>query len=185
MVGSERTPGAVTFVYHDADGGSGYNHDTCPLDEQTGFIGQDILQEKNICFKDMVPTQKMFSVENTQNGYHRPYGLMHQWVSEKGAGQWLKLSAKTAQYVESLRLIFDNGLDVDGKDIISPKMVRDYDVRLDDGFVISIRDNIQRQNRIFLHRPVKEAVIEFLRTWGEESIALYAAEMEPPRSTEE
>lgn len=185
MVGSERTPGAVTFVYHDADGGSGYNHDTCPLDEQTGFIGQDILQEKNICFKDMVPTQKMFSVENTQNGYHRPYGLMHQWVSEKGAGQWLKLSAKTAQYVESLRLIFDNGLDVDGKDIISPKMVRDYDVRLDDGFVISIRDNIQRQNRIFLRRTVKEAVIEFLRTWGEESIALYAAEMEPPRSTEE
>ena len=183
-VSEERIPGAVSYKYHDKDHESGYNHDTCPIDVKTGFIGQDWVKF-NINFQNILPEQNIFRAENVFNGHSRPYGHMNMWASESVDGQSLILTADQPELVKEMHLILDNSLDIDGKDQISPKMVKDYDVILttDSGRkVIPVRENFQRHNIIPIGEKVSKIQIDFLTTYGDKSIGVYAVKLVPPQN---
>ena len=173
----ERVPGAVSYIYHDKDGGSGFNHDSWPLDEKTTYIGEDWVKF-NINFRNIVPKQDIFRPENVLNGFSRPYGHMNMWLSESVDGQNITLSCGKLERVEQIHLIFDNSLDSDLAFVISPRVVKDYDVILTTKTgekTISVRNNYQRQNILDIHQEISQVRIEFLNTFGQEkSIGIYA-----------
>ena len=106
---------------------------------------------------------------------------MNMWLSESVDGQNITLSCGKLERVEQIHLIFDNSLDSDLAFVISPRVVKDYDVILTTKTgekTISVRNNYQRQNILDIHQEISQVRIEFLNTFGQEkSIGIYAIKL--------
>ncbi len=177
--GNWMLPGAVTSKFY-TEKNDGYNHNTCPLAAETGFVGQDNLFKKfNLSFKDVCPEQDIFSAQHILNGFTRPYGHMNMWLSE-GQDASFTLTADAPQYVQRLELYFDNELEDDIRRRIPKAMVKDYDViiKTDDGEkTIEVRDNFQRRNVVPIGCYVESICVNLLTTYGNRSFAVYGVKL--------
>lgn len=179
--GSKRMlPGALTGKFYTEKAGT-YNHNTCPLDEKTGYIGQDHTFRKfNICFRNVLPEQDVFRPEHVLNGYTRPYGHMNMWLSAAAESANLTLQADAPQWVESMEIFFDNELEDDRRKIIPVATVKDYNVWIttEDGEeMIPVRDNFLRRSVVQIGKKVKQIRVELLSTYGAPRFAVYGIKL--------
>lgn len=83
------------------------------------------------------PGTDAYSPGKAVGGFHRPYGGPQLWVSaptDFATGEWLRLDWEAPQTISSLRLVFDDDVDVElntlhhhrTPEVIFPELVRDY-----------------------------------------------------------
>lgn len=175
-----RLPGAITCKFY-TEKKDGFDHNTCPLNAQTGFIGQDNLYKTfNLCFKDVLPEQEIFTPGHLLNGFTRPYGHANIWLSEKCEKANVVLKAENAQFVSRLEVYFDNELEDDRRRVIPVATVKDYNVYLvtDAGEeLIEIRDNFLRRSIVEIGKNVSEIRLELLATYGDPRYAIYGVKL--------
>lgn len=181
VYGSERMlPGALTAKFYTEKTGT-YNHNTCPLVPETGFVGQDHTFRKfNLCFRDVLPEQKIFDPENLLNGYTRPYGHMNMWLSEAVESANVTLTAAESRFVERLEVYFDNELEDDRRRVMPVATVKDYNIWLtteDSVEKIEVRDNFRRLSATKIGRSVKQIRLELLSTYGDPRFAVYGVKL--------
>jgi hypothetical protein len=180
--GDGNVPGAISWKYYENDTEAGYNHDTCPINSNIGFCGQDRAGFE-INFKDVIPKQTVFAAGNVLNEYSRPYGVMNLWSAGKKQSS---LTVKADGYIPvgEIHIVFDNSLNTDGKDIIPPNLVKDYDLICDteEGITaLRIRENIQRLNVHKLNKKINRAVIDILDTHGGNCPGIYSVKFSDGR----
>lgn len=132
-VGKRRTMGAVTLRMHTRDNHENKNHDSVPLDEEkTGYTHFDHHYEKqrNILFKDICPSQSVFSAQNLLNGYSRPYGVQNLWLADMNSPQTVVLSLAEAQDISRLKIIFDDRLDIDEGVAMPSTLAKAFEVKI-------------------------------------------------------
>lgn len=181
VFGSERMlPGALTAKFYTEKTGT-YNHNTCPLVPETGFVGQDhTFRSFNLCFRNVLPEQNIFSAENLLNGYTRPYGHMNMWLSEGVDSANVTLTADKPRFVERLEVYFDTELEDDRRRIIPIATVKDYNIWLtteDSVEKIEVRDNFRRLSATSIGCPVKSIRLELLNTYGDPRFAIYGIKL--------
>jgi hypothetical protein len=138
---------------------------------------------RNICFKDLLPAQNMYDPANVVNGYSRPYGLPHVWVSERTEGQeWLELAWTSPRKVEELHLVLNPRLDLEHFNDPIETLIKDYDVILSlaDGSQqrIEVRGNYLSLNK---HQVGVQGVtgirLEFTATYGSPYYEVFAVKL--------
>lgn len=173
-------PGALTGKFYTEKAGT-YNHNTCPLTAETGYIGQDHTFRKfNLCFRNVLPEQNVFFPGNLLNGYTRPYGHMNMWLSKACDAANVVLEAEEAQWIERLEIFFDNELEDDRRRIIPAATVKDYNVWVttaDGEEEIRVRDNFLRRSVVQLGKKVKKIRLEMLSTYGSSRFAVYGIKL--------
>lgn len=173
-------PGALTCKYYTAKT-DGFSRFTCPLNSDTGFIGQDNLYTSfNLCFKDVLPRQNIFTPDNLLNGFTRPYGHANLWLSEKQETANVVLTAQQPQYVRRIEIYFNNELENDRRNVIPAATVKDYNLCLttDGGQeVIEIRDNFQRKSVVEINKNVSQIKLELLSTYGDRQYGIYGIKL--------
>ena len=177
---NEKLCGAVTFRFYEEEN-KYFNYNTCPIDEKTGFIGEDILVEKhNIVFKDVMPKQNIYSEDNLFNGYLRPYLNPNIWIAKSDKEEWVKLESKDYNFVKEMHLFFDHELENDIRNRMPVATVKDYKVILytDKGVrEIEIKDNYLRKNVITVNDNVNKIKILFNKTYGYKYISMYGIKL--------
>ena len=176
----EMLPGALTGKFYTEKAGT-YNHNTCPLDETTGYIGQDHTFRKfNLCFRNVSPEQDVFRPGNILNGYTRPYGHMNMWLSAAVETANVVLEADEPQWIDRMEIFFDNELEDDRRKIIPVATVKDYNVYVttpEGEEVITVRDNFLRRSAVEIHKNVKQIRVELLSTYGAARFAVYGIKL--------
>lgn len=173
-------PGALTGKFYTEKAGT-YNHNTCPLDAKTGYIGQDhTFRSFNLCLRNVLPEQDVFCPENLLNGYTRPYGHMNMWLSAACNTANVFLNSHEPQWVERLEIFFDNELEDDRRKIIPAATVKDYNVWIttaDGEEMIRVRDNFLRRSVVQIGKAVKQIRLEMLSTYGAPRFAVYGIKL--------
>jgi hypothetical protein len=124
--------GAVTHRYHISKESDGFNHDSSPLESETGFQGIDHHYERqdNILFKNIMPAQEIYHPQMLLNGYTRPYGLPNMWISNDNSAQKLEFVATKPAFIKKLQLIFDTDLTNDSLRQMPINLVKEYVIRV-------------------------------------------------------
>jgi hypothetical protein len=150
-----------------------------PVERRVGFL------EENFCFRT-TPGQPVYEPDRVVDGYHRPHGLPHAWVSEPGSEQWIEFTFEEPRPIEELRLYFDTNYrsslfhhryqDRDAP----PSLVEAYTVsyRTDGSWerIERVEDNHQRLNCVSIGGVEADALrVEFESTHGAEIVTLYEA----------
>ncbi len=178
--GKTMLPGALTGKFY-TEKNDGYNHNTCPLSAETGFVGQDNLFKRfNLTFRDVRPVQSIFSPDHVLNGFTRPYGHMNMWLSSNEEEPKLILTTNAPRYIDTMELYFDNELEDDIRKIIPKAMVKDFNVTLEttEGEKsVEIRDNFQRRCIVPIKCAVSSIRIQFLSTFGNRDYAVYGVKL--------
>ena len=173
-------PGALTGKFYTEKSGT-YNHNTCPLDAKTGYIGQDhTFRSFNMCFRNVLPEQDVFCPTHILNGHTRPYGHMNMWLSAACDTANVILQADAPQWIERLEIFFDNELEDDRRRIIPAATVKDYNVWVttEDGEEeIQVRDNFLRRSVVQIGKNVKQIRLEMLSTYGASRFAVYGVKL--------
>ncbi len=128
-------------------------------------VGMKTEYYKNVCFKNVMPEQNMFSVDNLLNGYTRPFGISNAWMSETSDGEWIELEFDGEKYVEELQLIFNDDLKQDRPTLPQSTLVREYNVTVD-GKTCHVSGNIQRKNSFAIGKAVRKIRIELVKNGG-------------------
>lgn len=172
-VTENRIPGAITARMHRDGNCEGKNHDSIPLNENTGYTHYDFSYEKtrNIMFKNLSPVQKMFSAANVVNGFSRPYGVMNLWKSQKAADDFIRFSSDYGKNIETIEIVFDNELEGGNMYAVPKTIAKDYDIILktqDGEKIINVRDNFKRvcKHSVKLN-DVKAVKINLLQSHGD------------------
>lgn len=169
----------LSYHYYTGDMQEGYDHDTHPLDPACGYIGKDHKfggygYLPALCFKDLVPAQPLYRAENVLNGYSRPYGMPNLWISGEGKGQWLRLHNDTPKHIDELQLIFDTGLNTEGRRYYdAPELVREFELTVN-GKTFHVTGNNYRLLRYEICGDVTDISLKILDTCGENAAHLYA-----------
>lgn len=173
-------PGVLTGKFYTEKTGT-YNHNTCPLDAQTGYIGQDhTFRSFNLCFRNVSPEQNAYRPENLLNGYVRPYGHMNMWLSAVTETANVILRADEPQWIERLEVFFDNELEDDRRRIIPTATVKDYNIWIttpDGEEMLQVRDNYLRRSVVQIQKNVKLIRLELLSTYGASRFAIYGVKL--------
>ena len=161
-VSKERVMGAITFRMHTENSHDLKNHDSIPLEKETGYTFMDHYYERNrnILFKNISPKQSVFAAQNAVNGYSRPYGTQNIWLPQKDRDETLTLDAKVAVEAEKLIIITDNYLHTDlFVNQMHKTMIKDMTVTILDSNgkekVFEIKDNYLRTPEIVLNNGSK------------------------------
>ena len=142
--------GAVTKCYFGKEAKEGFDHDSMPMDPQTGYLGTAQRGEKQLCFRDVHPAQDIFGAQNLLNSHTRPWRHCNIWAAADEKDQWILFTANGIQDVHTLRLFWDTDLTQDTEYVPCPALVKDYDVLVNGKVAKSVRDNFQRMNVIDL-----------------------------------
>lgn len=181
LAGSKRMlPGALTARFY-KEKTAGFNHNTCPLIPETGYIGQDhTFRQFNMCFRHVLPEQNVYQAAHVLNGFTRPYGHMNMWLSEKTESANVTLSSQEFHWINRMEIFFDNELEDDRRRIIPVATVKDYNVWLttpDGEEKIEVRDNFQRRSVVAVGKNVRNIRIELLSTYGDPRYAVYGVKL--------
>ncbi|KRE70014.1 FAD-dependent oxidoreductase [Paenibacillus sp. Soil750] len=127
------------------------------------------VDRKPICFR-LTSETKAFSVEKVTNGYLRPYGAPHQWMSEPmspAKEEWLELQWDEAQNLRYLQVTFNDNVHEDlinlhafrTSDEVRPELVKDYRLEAwvdgDWAVVQRVTNNRKRTRRLQLEAAIK------------------------------
>lgn len=126
------------------------------------------LMRKMFCFRSLKPTEA-YSPEKVIDGYKRPYGGPHEWMSERmqeGREEWLQLTWQRPVSVREIDVTWNNDVNEDLINLhhhftpfeVIPELARDYRV---EAYVegrwrelVTVRDNRTRRNVHRLEEPV-------------------------------
>ena len=207
---NERVLGSVTWRYYDEShkiglyfdkNSPGYNHDSTPFkgvnrdvydsgeikfyfDENSkegniGYLGCNQVDHQ-ICFKNILPAQGIYSASNLLNEYSRPHGSLNIWKSDN-LGARVVLKSDSAQHVSQLHLIFDTDLENDVFKHLPKQLVKDFDVIVKGKFgeeIISVKDNYLRLCKLEIQKEdVEEIVIDILSTYGSDYAHMYGVKI--------
>lgn len=116
------------------------------------------------------PPTAAYAADKAVGGYQRPYGGPQMWVSAPRGfvePEWLQLNWESPQTIETLRLVFDDDVDIElntlhhhrTPELIFPELVRDYVIEAlapDTGWkeLLTVRANRRRQRVHRLEAPI-------------------------------
>jgi hypothetical protein len=131
-IASSRPIGAITIRLYTPENCEECNHDSIPINKNTGYLFYDHRYErnKNILFKDMVPEQRVFSPAMVLSPYTRPYGMPNLWIGDNKYPQTLTLTAKKPVDANKIAIIFDSNLENDSVESMPECLVRDYELTI-------------------------------------------------------
>ncbi|NOU86045.1 FAD-dependent oxidoreductase [Paenibacillus sp. LMG 31460] len=138
---------------------------------------------KSICFKDLLPSQNMYSPINVVNGYSRPYGLPNGWISERTEGpEWLEFTFAEPKNLEEIHLVFNSQLDLEHFDDPIGPLIKDYTVSLifEDGNEreIKVSGNYLTLNKHKVNeKGVARIRFSFLATYGSPYFEVFAVKL--------
>lgn len=109
------------------------------------------------CFRNVLPIQNMYSIENVINGFSRPYGTPNMWSSEfcnKGEEQWIEMEYNKPKKISEIHLILNSGLMEDNlsQDNLN-RVIKDYDIEITD-FYSNTKKIITRDNYLRLCKHI-------------------------------
>lgn len=128
-------------------------------------VGMKVEYFKNVCFRNVLPRQNMFSAANLLNGFTRPYGRANAWMTKTNEYEWVELDFGEGKHIEELQLIFNDDLKQDRPPLPQPTLVRDYILTVD-GEDVTVEGNIHRKNSFVLGRVVKKLRVTLLKNGG-------------------
>ncbi len=138
-------------------------------DETAGIyidgVGMKTAYDRNVCFKNVQPQQNMFCAEKLLDGYTRPYGIAHAWMSNGKNDEWVEIDFGKEKFVEEIQLIFNDDLKQDNPPVPQRTLLTDYVLDID-GETIHVSENIQRKNKFSIGKKVKKIRIQLLQNGG-------------------
>lgn len=132
------------------------------------------LMRRMFCFRSTTPTNA-YAPEKAIDGYKRPYGGPHEWMSEPmqgGREEWLQLKWRRPVSVREIDLTWNSDVNEDIINLhhhftpfeVVPELARDYRVEAyiegEWREVVRVRDNRTRRN---VHRLAESVAAEALR----------------------
>lgn len=140
--------------------------------------------DRSISFRNIVPSEKLYSPENTVNGISRPFGLPNAWVAEAVENEKLTFSFETPVCIKEIQLILNPELQKDYFESgqFARQLIKDYDIRLIRGGKTvccnSIRNNIIPISRSFYEDVYADCVeIEIKSTHGAPYAEIFAVKI--------
>lgn len=128
-------------------------------------VGMKITPHENICFKNVLPNQNLYTAENLVNGYNRPEGLPYSWVSADKNDTVVELEYREPKYISEIQLVFNDNLKTDTRRNDMKTLIKDYFIFIDDE-AEEVRDNILRVNKFSIGRYIKKIRIVPLSNYG-------------------
>lgn len=174
-IGEDRPIGAVTLRFYKPDESrisKECNHDSVPVSEAVGysFLDHRYERKRNILFKDMIPSQRLFSPEMVLSPYTRPYEIPNIWIGDNSYPNTLTLSAKSAVNARYLAITFDSDLENDSINHMPSSLVKDYSVTIycEDGVIRkSVQDNWKRHAVFEINAALIEKIeVTVESSWG-------------------
>ena len=145
-------------------------------DETAGIyidgVGMKTVYRENVCFQNVQPEQHMFCAENLLDGYTRPYGTAHTWISDGKKDEWVEIDFGTEKFVKEIQLIFNDDLKQDRPAVPQSTLVTEYIIQVDNEN-IHITDNIQRRNKFVIDKKVKNIRIQLLQNGGHPKFEMF------------
>lgn len=132
------------------------------------------LMRKMFCFRSNMPTNA-YAPEKVIDGYKRPYGGPHEWMSEpmrEGREEWIQLKWCCPVSVQEIDLTWNSDVNEDMINLhhhftpfeVVPELARDYRVEayVEDEWreLVRVRDNRTRRN---VHKLAESVTTEALR----------------------
>ncbi len=180
-VGKNRTMGAVTYRMHTQESHEGKNHDSIPLsEEKTGYVSFDHIYEleKNILFKDVVPSQNVFSAKNVLNGYSRPYKTQNLWLADLDKPQSIIVTPENPIDMQRFTVVFDDRLDIDLLNQIPSTLAKEFTINITHQSGIEVITELDNYKRLVEYdldlKAVTKVEILINKTYGGEEAGIYA-----------
>ena len=134
--------------------------------------------ETEICFKNVLPPQALYSADNLTDGFNRPYGLPHLWISDTAKMQTITLRYAKPKRVRQIVLTFNTELEHDGFSELPKSLIKTYDIKVFDSdgeaTVYSVHDNYQRVNRIEVNQDgVTQIELVLKENYGSDYYEIY------------
>lgn len=141
--------------------------------------------DQNICFKDVLPVQNIYGVENILNGFSRPYGLPNLWISgdeSASSRPYIEMDFNAPKNINEIHLLFSTALEADHHHEEIKQLVKDYDIEVTEESgsksVIHIKDNYLRLNKHKIERKkVKGLKFIFKSTYGSSYTEVYSVKL--------
>lgn len=174
-IASKKPIGAITLRMHTKDDCDECNHDSVPINKDTGYLFLEHRYERNrnILFKEMVPEQRLFSPAMALSPYTRPYGIPNLWIGDGEYPKILTLTAKKPVNANKIAIIFDSFLEQDNIQDMPECLVKEYDLTIycENGRITkSIMDNWKRYHVFDINAVhIKKIEIVIKSSWGGEA----------------
>lgn len=169
---SRELPGAVTLRLYPEGECRECNHDSVPLNPESGYryLDHRYNREENIAFRKTNPAQRVFSPEMALTPYTRPYGMPNLWIGSGAYPRTLVLTAESPVDADYLAVTFDTDLRSEPLKELPGCLVRDFEVKVwqEKGiFRETVRDNCRRQVRFLIKgKKIGKIEITIYRSWG-------------------
>ncbi len=181
---SAELPGAVTLRLYPEGTCGECNHDSVPLNPESGYLYLDHRYNRweNMAFRGIFPPQRVFAPEMALTPYTRPYGMSNLWIGSGAYPRTLTLTAEHPVDAEHLAVTFDTDLRSEPLSELPGCLVRDFDVtvwmeesplrkegisRKNVIFREEVRDNCRRQVRFLIKgKKIGKIEITIHRSWG-------------------
>ena len=136
-----------------------------------------------ICFKELLPRQDMYSVENLLNDYTRPYGLPNIWISNPDKTAEIEINYSVPKKLKEIQLVFNTMLEEDNiEELDILYTVKDYtlEIETDDGKIFnhSVTDNFTRVN--YIKQDLENVIkikLKLNSTYGSKYFEMYGIKM--------
>lgn len=127
---SAELPGAVTLRLYPEGACGECNHDSVPLNPESGYLYLDHRYNRweNMTFRGIFPPQRVFAPEMALTPYTRPYGMPNLWIGSGVYPRTLTLTAEHPVDAEHLAVTFDTDLRSEPLSELPGCLVRDFDV---------------------------------------------------------
>ena len=181
---SAELPGAVTLRLYPEGACGECNHDSVPLNPESGYLYLDHRYNRweNMVFRGIFPPQRVFAPEMALTPYTRPYGMPNLWIGSGAYPRTLTLTAEHPVDAEHLAVTFDTDLRSEPLSELPGCLVRDFDVTVwmeestfrEEGisrknviFREEVWDNCRRQVRFLIKgKKIGKIEITIHRSWG-------------------
>ena len=181
---SAELPGAVTLRLYPEGACGECNHDSVPLNPESGYLYLDHRYNRweNMAFRGIFPPQRVFAPEMALTPYTRPYGMSNLWIGSGAYPRTLTLTAERPVDAEHLAVTFDTDLRSEPLSELPGCLVRDFDVtvwmeesplrkegisRKNVIFREEVWDNCRRQVRFLIKgKKIGKIEITIHRSWG-------------------
>ncbi|MGN6713622.1 FAD-dependent oxidoreductase [Anaerocolumna jejuensis] len=171
----QRPTGAITLRMHTSENCGECNHDSIPLNKETGYLFFEHRYERNrnILFQDMVPEQRVFSPAMALSPYTRPYGMPNLWIGEGKFPQTLTLTAEEPVDAGKIAITFDSFLEGENTQNMPDCLVREYELTIHsrDGIITKrVQDNWKRYQVFDINASeIRKIEIKLISSWGAEA----------------
>lgn len=164
----DRVTGVPTFIYKN----------NC----LSRFPYDELLKNRKpytLCFRNVLPLQKVYAPENVINGIGRPYGLPNVWRADIGERPWIKMEFEKAIDFQELQILFNGQLENDHFSSVVETLVDCYEIEIEtstDGIKkILVNDNYQALNKhIGDFHQVKSILIKVKSTYKNPYAEIFA-----------